>query len=119
MNPQQEEERLGRVHDLLLKLSKHDNAEMFDAKKLIAKAQNEEAEAATLTDMIQKQIDRQAMENYSSLANYDSWPDDSQTNMAKKSAIHQSENCHTWVIFHCLLIGQIGLRQTLKKRRRS
>ena len=70
MTPLQEEERLGRVHDLLLKLSKHDNAEMFDAKKLIAKAQNEEAEAAKLTEMIQKQIDRQAMENYPGLTIY-------------------------------------------------
>ena len=55
---EREEERLGRVHDLLLRLSKHDNAEMFDAKKLIAKAQNEEAEAQRLTEKIQVQIEK-------------------------------------------------------------
>ena len=55
---EREEERLGRVHDLLLRLSKHDNAEMFDAKKLVAKAQNEEAEAQRLTEKIQVQIEK-------------------------------------------------------------
>ena len=55
---EQEEERLGKVHDLLLKLSKHDNAEMFDAKKLIAKAKNEEAEAQRLSERIQRHIEK-------------------------------------------------------------